>query len=267
MAATTYRVIAYNTAKDSDNKIHDDAVARRYGFGSGLVPGVDVYAYMTHPPVSTWGLAWLTHGTAGCRFQTPVYDGNEAVVTAAQDPDDSNRLTLSVDSAGESCATGWAALDADRIPPPSIHEIERAPLPDQRPPASTESLAAGRTLGTYESVYAAATAPTYLAEVREVLPVYAEEGIAHPGYILRLGNRALTENVVLGPWIHVGSTVQHFGLAHLGDRLFTRARVLDNYERKGHRFVELDVIVAVDDVRVIARIHHTAIYEPRPRTD
>jgi len=43
--------------------------------------------------------------------------------------------------------------------------------------------------------------------------------------------------------------------------------VLDNYERKGHRFVELDVIVAVDDVRVIARIHHTAIYEPRPRTD
>jgi len=263
MTATSYRVIAYNSAKTSDNKIHDDTVARRYGFGGGLVPGVDVYAYMTQPPVSTWGPSWLTHGTAGCRFNKPVYDGNEAVVSADRDAGDGNRLTLQVDSAGETCATGWAALDEDRIPPPSIHEIERAALPDERPPASLESLATGRVLGTYETVYAAATAPSYLAEVRELLPVYAEEAVAHPGFILRLGNRALTENVVLGPWIHVGSTVQHFGLAHVGDRLHTRARVLDNYEKKGHRFVDLDVIVAVDDVRVIARIHHTAIWEPR----
>jgi hypothetical protein len=37
-----YRVEAFNTAKASENKIHDDAVARRFGFGGGLVPGVDV---------------------------------------------------------------------------------------------------------------------------------------------------------------------------------------------------------------------------------
>ena len=38
-----YRVVAFNTAHDSENKIHDDATARRFGFGGGLVPGVDVY--------------------------------------------------------------------------------------------------------------------------------------------------------------------------------------------------------------------------------
>ena len=38
----TYRVSAYNTSKQSENKIHDDAVARRYGFSGGLVPGVEV---------------------------------------------------------------------------------------------------------------------------------------------------------------------------------------------------------------------------------
>ena len=27
-----YSVVAYNTAKDSENKIHDDAVAKRFGF-------------------------------------------------------------------------------------------------------------------------------------------------------------------------------------------------------------------------------------------
>ena len=43
----TYRVSAFNTAQESENKIHDDDVARRFGFTGGLVPGVDVYAYMT----------------------------------------------------------------------------------------------------------------------------------------------------------------------------------------------------------------------------
>src|SRR6266478_2886357 len=49
-----YRVSAYNTSKQSENKIHDDAVARRFGFSGGLVPGVDVMAYMMHLPVSKW---------------------------------------------------------------------------------------------------------------------------------------------------------------------------------------------------------------------
>src|SRR5260370_6894631 len=79
-----YRVSAYNTAHDSENKIHDDAVARRFGFGGGLVPGVDVYGYMTHLPVMRWGRAWLERGTPECRFFKPVYDGDIPRLTAIQ---------------------------------------------------------------------------------------------------------------------------------------------------------------------------------------
>ena len=50
-----YSVVAYNTARDSENKIHDNTVARRFGFSGGLVPGVDVYAYMAHLPGGTLG--------------------------------------------------------------------------------------------------------------------------------------------------------------------------------------------------------------------
>ncbi len=78
-----YRVAAYNTAHDSENKIHDDATARRFGFGGGLVPGVDVYGYMSHLPVMRWGRAWLERGSAECRFLKPVYDGELATVTAS----------------------------------------------------------------------------------------------------------------------------------------------------------------------------------------
>jgi len=45
-------VRANNTSSASENKIHDDSVARQYGFSGGLVPGVDIYAYMTHPVVA-----------------------------------------------------------------------------------------------------------------------------------------------------------------------------------------------------------------------
>ena len=83
-ALSPYRIQAFNTAKASENKIHDDAVARRFGFGGGLVPGVDVYAYMAHLPVARWGRAWLERGAAECRFQKPIYDGEIATVVIAR---------------------------------------------------------------------------------------------------------------------------------------------------------------------------------------
>ena len=56
MTATRYAVEAYNTATASANKIHDDTVAAQYGFKGGLVPGVDVIAYLTRGPVERWGI-------------------------------------------------------------------------------------------------------------------------------------------------------------------------------------------------------------------
>src|SRR5262245_66044927 len=70
-----YRLQAYNTAKQSENKMHDDTVAKRFGFSGGLVPGVDVMAYMMHMPVARWGRAFLEHGLIDARFLKPVYDG------------------------------------------------------------------------------------------------------------------------------------------------------------------------------------------------
>ena len=80
-----YHVSAYNTAKASENKIHDDATAKRFGFRGGLVGGVHVYAYMAHLPVQRWGRAWLERGTGEARFAKPVYEGDIAEITAVED--------------------------------------------------------------------------------------------------------------------------------------------------------------------------------------
>src|SRR5579862_5464235 len=133
-----YRVSAYNTAHDSENKIHDDSVARRFGFGGGLVPGVDVYGYMTHLPVMRWGRAWLERGTAECRFLKPVYDGDIATVTANED---GGNLDITVESRGGTCATGRAGL-TEAADLPRLTDFAKVPQRAERPPADEASLAA-----------------------------------------------------------------------------------------------------------------------------
>jgi hypothetical protein len=103
----------------------------------------------------------------------------------------------------------------------------------------------------------------YLRDVRENDEIYSREKLVHPGTILRMCNCALLQNVLLGPWIHVGSKVQNFGVARVGETLTARSRVPENYERKGHLFVELDVLVLSEGMRPVAQVQHTAIYRPR----
>lgn len=255
-AIAAYRVIAFNSARESENKIHDDAVARRFGFTGGLVPGVDVYAYMTHPALVRWGRAWLEHGTCDCRFAQPVYHGDAATITAATAADG---LTLGVESHGVVCATGQAGVAANRSDPDPI-PAPPAP-PEHRPDADDVTLAVGTLLGMRPLLLTAAFLDAYVQDVRETDPLYRREGLAHPGLILRTGNWALSHNVVLGPWMHVGSRVRHLAAARLGQTLTVRARVSANYERKGHRFVELEALALTD--RPVAQIHHVAIYRPR----
>lgn len=258
-APAAYRVQAHNTAHASENKIHDDAVAKRFGFNGGLVPGVDVYAYMMHAPVQHFGRAWLERGTAACRFGKPLYDGEEALVTA--EPADDG-LALRVESRGVVCATGHAALPA-QVAAPSLDAFQAVDPPAAREPADEVSLAPGTWLGMRPLLLTRDFITAYLRDVRETDPIYAEQGLAHPGVILRTGNWALSHTVVLGPWMHVGSSVSNLSLARIGDEITVRARVSANYEHKGHRFVELDALIVANGRTPVARIAHTAIYQPR----
>jgi hypothetical protein len=254
-----YRVEAFNTAKVSENKIHDDEVAKKFGFGGGLVPGVDVYAYMTHLPVERWGRAWLERGTAECRFSKPTYDGDHVEVTATETD---GGLDIKLACRGVLCATGAASLPAAAAPPP-LAEFPAVAERASRPTADATSLAVDAWLGIEPILATPELAAEYLRNVRETSPLYASEGLVHPVVVLRMCNFALTRNVTFGPWMHVGSKIQNFSAARVGDSLGVRARVTGNYEHKGHLFVDIDALVLADDSRPIARVAHVSIYRPR----
>jgi acyl dehydratase len=259
-ALAPYRVIAFNSARQSENKMHDDGVARQFGFGGGLVPGVDVYAYMTHPAVARWRRGFLEHGVLEARFVKPVYDGEPTTVTAREA---NGGLDIEVLCRAELCATGHARLGS--APPPPLDAFQAVPAVVDRPPADQATLARDRWLGIRPLTVTAQFAAQYYDDVRENDPIYAAEGLCHAGLLPRLFNWALVHNVVLGPWIHVGSRIEHFAAVRIGEQLSVRAKIVANDERKGHRFVELDGLVVADEQRPIARIAHTAIWQPRAR--
>jgi len=256
-----HSVTAYNTAKDSENKMHDDTVARQFGFSGGLVPGVDVFAYMMHPPVRKWGRAFLERGLIEARFVKPVYDGEIAEVTADEAD---GVLTLEVQSRGGLCATGSASLP-DRAPPVSLADYPDVAAVAERRPVDAHSYEMGKWLGAIPRAWAGADATGYLADVRETLPIYTREGLGHPGLAQRVMNKVLVDNAILGPWIHVGSRMQLLSAAKTGDELTARAKVTANYDKKGHRFVELDALVVANGRTPVAHCWHIAIYQPRAR--
>jgi len=262
-----YQVQAYNTASASENKIHDDRVARDLGFGGGLVPGVDIYAYMTRAAVDRWGREWLARGMIRARFVSPVYHGETVKVVSEPVADGEGRALTVRNAQGVVCATGFSCLPDPTPLPPQAEEVPRAPLPEDPPPASPESLRKGTVFGTIDGVFHADFAKGYLADVRETLPIYEQLRVAHPGHLLQHANLSLVANVKLGPWIHAASEVQNFGVVGDGECISTRARVADAYEKSGHRFVEMEVVMLTNDDRPLARMRHVAIYEPRQLRD
>jgi acyl dehydratase len=259
----SHSVVARNDAVASENKIHDDAVARGFGFRGGLVPGVTVYAYLTNPAARRWGPDWAARGTITARFLKPVYDG-EAIDVVATPHDDCGLDLVAVGPDGEVRATATAALPEESPPAgdPASFPAAEPPSPEARPAASTATLMVGRSLGTVDRVWDAAAATSYLDMIGEDIDWYRTLPVAHPGWLLRAANRVLHRSVALGPWIHVGSDVVHHGTVTHGTLVSTRGRVAEVYERRGHKFVELDVLALADGHPVLSA-RHVAIYEPR----
>jgi hypothetical protein len=266
-----YRVRARNTSVESENKIHDDRVAADYGFRGGLVPGVTVYAYMTVPIVEAFGLGWLERGSMQVKFHQPFYEGDEVAVYAEEDSD-SEPVKIAVRAErddGTVCATALATTDdqTEWLGEARIENYPQAPLPEYetRPAATRDSIVTGAPLGTLKERISLADR-AQLEMLDERLDIYyGAEAVAHPFTLLGLANRVLMHNFQLGPWIHAASDLINWSVARDGEEISVRGRIKDCFERKGHEFAVMDLLLVADESRVVQQVRHTAIYRPRAK--
>lgn len=267
-ALPEYRVSAIATSDAWENKIHEDSLARQFGFRGGLVPGVTVYSWMTHPVMASLGAAWLDHGTFSVRFAKPVYFGEEVAVRTSLAAHSRDEVTIQarvVNAQDEVCATATMGMPlGPLLPLPDVAAYPAAPLPEERPPASRAWLESRSVLGTPRLLLDRAFLDAFLLKVGERLSIYRDaDAPAHPGLYLEQANRALDRNVRVSPWIHVESHGQHLSVARVGQPLETRARVKTLFQGKGHEFVELDLLLLAAGEHPAAAIRHIAIYQLR----
>lgn len=260
--AHTCTVVARNPATSSENRIHSDETARRYGFRGGLVPGVTVYGYIVTGLLDDWkaGEAWGATGTASVRFRSPCYDGHPLEISYNSDED--GAMTVEVSHADQLCVTARAAVPAGVEAPPGRRipwPAGPAPGADARPPASPETLAAGTVLGSIPLAADPDATTAYLDKIGA--PHLAARPAIHPGMLLEGANWILSANVVLPPWIHASSGIRHHRAIDVGEPVEVAARVEREWRHeRGHRFVELDVAWTVGP-EVVATGRHVAIWQ------
>jgi hypothetical protein len=145
----------------------------------------------------------------------------------------------------------------------SIDDYRQVAAVAERKPVSTSSYEVGAWLGTIPRDWSGDAAKEYLADIKETDLIYLREGVGHPGLLPRVMNKVLVDNAILGPWIHVGTRMQLLSATKIGDELTARAKVTGNYDKKGHRFVELDALVLANGTTPLAHCQHIAITQPR----
>ncbi len=264
------RIRAHNFAEASENKMHSDETAAKYGFEGGLVPGVGVYAYMTVPVVQALGRAWLERGTMTGKFIKPVYHGEELRVVAKPIAADVPTIETSVfNSADVLCAVGEATLPANvGIVEPGRHPHAPLPSKEMRLEATVDALPVGLVLGSLDWVMGLGKADgefgtVFADDVRDPLPVYrGEAAVCHPAHIAARANALLMANVALGPWIHTASRVRHLALPRDGEAVSLRGYVSGTATKRGHEMVDLDLVWSGESGRTLAHIVHGAIVRP-----
>jgi hypothetical protein len=262
-----YHGVAFNPATASENRIHSDEVARRYGFRGGLVPGVTVYACMVEPAVRTWGLDWLAGGEASVVLRKPLYE-HAGFEVAVESSEDGYAASLH-DADGVLCADGSFSLPDESGAVPARRGDPRAPAKGERVDATRDALERLRKtgLGAFEITWdGSGENARYRGDLADMpdLVRHDRDGFAHPAFTLGLANWVLSANVALGPWIHVESRLRHHAPLALGTRVVVEATIEDLFDKRGHEFVDLDVVVYGDGDAPLMSAFHRAIYRLRP---
>ncbi len=273
------RMQAHNASLHSDNKIHDDEVAKRYGFAGGLVPGITVYAYMAQPLAAAAGARWLSHGGATVSFIHPLYEGDNTAANAEVLESDASQTRVSFDlwaenGAGERCGAGtaWIGLH-DRTQPiaaPDYVARDPGPAPDPRPDLELSTAPVGQVLARLVLPTSVETARDYADGVFDPNPLFREGSpwgppLLHPGWLLSNCNTIFTKSFAFGPWIHTRSEIEYLGPALAGRTLTLHGRLVEAFEKRQHQYATLDLFCVDAAGAPVMQVRHTAIFKVHPR--
>ena len=262
---SNWQGIAFNQVPDSENQIHGDEVAKRFGFKGGLVPGVTVSAYLLHPVTELFGKAYLERGLSNCRVNSPLYD-EEKFEVEITDLGDSHCHTCLKREKDEFLAVAEVKIPETAPAPP----LFRGDAISSKPvglAATRENMEGLMRTGCYAFKYhwdEDHAMSSYLRDRSEMANLYAVDGFANPSYILGVSNWVLASNIAMNPWVHLETRAQNFAALPSGTAIIGEMLVKDVFEKKGHQFVDSEInVFDTDSHQCFSAIKLRAIYRLR----
>lgn len=259
----TQQILARNDAQQSENRIHSDEVASRYGFRSALVSGVNVFGYLSQPLVSTYGEAWLQRGLMDVLFLKPAYENDLLTITTeglGAESSERNCLTSATNEQGQLLAKleSWLPLQL-----PAPNPLAQTTCGDQRvtrEEISWDAIGLGKPDPLFPWRPSAEENAQHVEVQRDRARYYqGETAYLHPYYLLDACNRALMRRYVMPAWLHTGSKLILRAPLRVNNEYQIKSIPIDKWERKGHQFVKIYVAFWQGESLVL-EVEHSAIF-------
>ena len=244
---------ARNFSTETENRIHSDDVAARFGFEGALVPGAAVFGHMTTPLVATLGSDWLAGTRAELRLVKPAYHLDALEIHHAEAE---NEHTVRCHARGLLLAQLRSTALAEDVDAHAFQQGGDAVA--DRPTIQWDNVHVNEPFPSWTWTLDAVENAEAAAQVEDDLPCY-REGLVHPHAILSLANRAFTRRYHLPAWLHVGSDVRLRQPLRVGEPVDVRTVPTRKWRRKGHELIELYIACIVAGA-VAVEILHTSIF-------
>lgn len=263
----TWSATAFNTAPDSENKIHGDELAKEYGFEGGLVPGVTISAYLVHPLIDLWGLDWLEKGFANCRITSPLYDNEDFSVELDHHHETKANTTL-IRNNGIISANAEVSISQNLPIPPVLRGDKFVTEIYKAPRATREVWQSLKTNGclAFKFKWGGSDPLIYLRN-KDLLPALLQPesgGYSNLCFLLGCSNWILAGNAYMNPWVHLQTISQNFKAVELETSLIAEMEVNKIYEKRDHEFIDVFVnLFDEKDESCVMSINLIAIYKLR----
>ena len=253
---------------DIENPIHSTEVARAYGYDGPLIGGVTVWGWATDTIIQALGNDWITRGWSEYSFRKPVFPGNVLTITAESDAEDLTKpwnVTMNNQS-GDICVIGKIGLGQTKWENTLTRPVNMSPSEATEKPPLTLDRASQETSWTAlevefnDHIYEEINHKNRLTFSSIFDHCSGMKPIAHPSWIAGWAEALMRHNFDIPSSMHTKSLVKHHSSVPLGTTIVGGAEVIDAYERKGHHYVEFDVLLKDTNEKDIAQIRHRTIF-------
>ena len=257
-------ILAHNDAEYSENRIHSDEVARRHGFSSALVSGVNLFGYLTQPLVRQYGEQFLHRGMMDVVFLKPAYQNDLLTLRSeslGQESSSRSHVTCAYNEQGTLLAKLESWLPAELPAINTLADSEPGKESGVRPEISDQTIQVNCPGPLLHWIPKAEDNAAHVSGQRDQSPIYrGENSLVHPYYLLEMCNAALKNMYLMPAWVHTASKLTLRDSVRVGQSYQIKAIPTRKWVHKGHEFISLYLVFHCDNA-VVLEVEHTAIYK------